>query len=80
MLRFRLGQDSLESVRSWVGLNIWNGADDLLEEVALEIWQLDDGVITEEELRSRLVAILGENGAGSVSFGVDKPERSIREM
>ena len=64
--------DGLHVVRDHVTIRVGEVDDHLIDSVSLEIWQLEDGLITEHQLRSRLYEILEESKTQYVSFGSEQ--------
>ena len=63
--------DDLGVVREYVTLRLGEVDDELIDYVSMEIWCLEDGLVTEDDLRTRLAALLEETKSRVVSFGVD---------
>ncbi len=58
--RFISGADDLSATHEYVTLHLTGVPNELLDYVAMEIWQYQDGYVPEDELRPRLALILAE--------------------
>ena len=61
--RYVQGEVSNDTVRAWVSRNIWDAqpdVDDSIDQVAIRLAHLDDGIINESKFRSHMLALLVE--------------------
>ena len=65
LLRYSDGLVQLDAVREYVTLRLGDVHDELVNQVSLEIWHFEDGLIPERELKSRLAVILAESREAS---------------
>ena len=63
------GVEELRSVHEYVSLRVGDVDDALLEYVAMEIWQFQDGYRSEDLLRVHLAELLQEFRGGVILFG-----------
>ncbi len=59
------GVGELDAIREYVTLYVGEVDDHLVNQVSLEIWHLEDGLIPEGELKARLAVILAESREAS---------------
>jgi hypothetical protein len=62
------GPSGLDGVREFVSFYVGEVDDQLINQVSLEIWHFEDGLIDERELRQRLAVFLDEFGHPSSNF------------
>ena len=60
--------DDLDAVREYVTGRIGVVDDELIDDVSMEIWHFEDGLLSEERLRARLAAILQETANYPIWF------------
>ena len=65
LARYIAGSEDLPAVQEYVTLHFCGVPNELLDHVAMEIWQFQDGYVPEDELRSRLAVILAESRVAS---------------
>ena len=73
---YLVNERTLDDLRDWVALNIWDAPADQYNEVddlAIELGHLDDGlaVAPEQYFRVQVWALLGEFGAVEATLGPD---------
>ena len=62
LIQYVKSEVSNEAVRSWVSQNIWDAqpdVDDSIDQVAIRLVHLDDGIIDESKFRGHMLALLG---------------------
>ena len=62
LLEYLADEKSLDDVAHWVGLNVWDAPaenENVIDQLAIELSHLDDGMADEEYFRSAVHEILG---------------------
>lgn len=62
LIKYVKSEVAIDAVRSWVSQNIWDAqpdVDDSIDQIAIQLFHLDDGIISDGKFRGLMMALLG---------------------